>query len=46
MRDCLYPATNAASIQTNESWEHVKPHWRADEAWLTEQYWKLKSHGA
>lgn len=44
MRDAVYPMNeNPASRQTNESWEHVKSHWRKDEAWLTEQYWKLKA---
>lgn len=43
MRDAVYPASSAAAIQTNESWEHVKENWRRDQAWLTEQYWKLKA---
>lgn len=43
MRNAIYPSRNADSHQTDESWEHVKANWRADEEWLTEQYWKLKA---
>ena len=38
MRDTVYPAQCQNQIQTDASWENVKPKWRADEQWLTEQY--------
>lgn len=43
MRDAIYPPTSTENVQTTETWEQVKSHWRKDEAWLTEQYGKLKA---
>ncbi len=43
MRDAVYPATSEKTIQTDESWEQLKGKWRDDEAWLTEEYNKLKA---
>ena len=43
MRNAVYPVTSAATIQTLESWEHVKPNWMRDVEWLTQEYEKVKS---
>ena len=40
MRDTLYPAQCQNQIQSDESWDHVKAKWRADEQWLKDEYEK------
>lgn len=42
MRDAVYPAQTVKQIQDDASWEHCKAAWRRDEAWLREQFDKLK----
>lgn len=44
MRDAIFPATLPETRQTEESWEHVKAHWRADEEWLTQEFFKVKTY--
>lgn len=41
MRDAIFPAHGPNQIQSDESWQWVKAKWRADEAWLTEEYGKI-----
>lgn len=43
MRDAVYPVTRPETRQSNETWEAIKHNWRKDEAWLTDQYNKLKA---
>lgn len=42
MRDAVYPVTRPQTVQSDETWEAIKHHWRRDAEWLVEQYEKLK----
>ena len=42
MRDAVYPAQCEKQLQDDSSWEQIKDKWRKDEAWLREQFEKLR----
>ena len=42
MRDAVYPAQCEKQLQDDSSWEQIKDKWRKDEAWLREQFERLR----
>lgn len=42
MRNAVYPAQVPNQVQTDASWEQVKPKWRADVEWLSAEFNKIE----